>query len=145
MFLTFIFKYNKCVFTQDYGVEGSTHSDLQEAVDGHIESLDNEIAALRQYSNSEMKLSSYVWLCMTSKQLSTVSIINANNPSNVIKSFKVCSDHLLCIASVPGVSPNESTDDQQFDQLPKLPDNPKDYVVCVLTTVLAKIIRTFKI
>ncbi len=31
-----------------------------------------------------------------------VTVIDANNPAEVLDSFQVCSSHLLCIASVPG-------------------------------------------
>ena len=33
---------------------------------------------------------------------SKVTVIDANNPADVLESFHVCSSHLLCIASVPG-------------------------------------------
>ena len=31
-----------------------------------------------------------------------VSVLDANNPAEILDSFHVCSSHLLCIASVPG-------------------------------------------
>lgn len=56
----------------------------------------------REQSESERNLSSQVWLCTSTHTTSKVTIIDANNPSEIIDSFHICSSHLLCIASIPG-------------------------------------------
>lgn len=50
----------------------------------------------------EARLSSLVWICTSTHSISKVSVIDANNPADILQSFHVCSSHLLCIASVPG-------------------------------------------
>lgn len=50
----------------------------------------------------EQQLSSLVWICTSTHKMSRVTVVDANNPADVLKAFNVCSSHLLCIASVPG-------------------------------------------
>ncbi|OXA53198.1 JNK-interacting protein 3 [Folsomia candida] len=47
---------------------------------------------------------SHVWVCTATHSTSRVSIIDANRPAEILLSFEVCSSHLLCISSVPGIS-----------------------------------------
>nr|XP_018903223.1 PREDICTED: C-Jun-amino-terminal kinase-interacting protein 4 isoform X6 [Bemisia tabaci] len=47
-------------------------------------------------------LSSLVWICTSTHSVSKVTIIDANNPADILEAFNVCPSHLLCIASVPG-------------------------------------------
>ncbi|CAH0547259.1 unnamed protein product [Brassicogethes aeneus] len=70
-----------------------------------VESLDKELSNSREAALLETKLSSSVWICTTTKVASLVTIIDANNPAELLNSFGVCSNHILCIASVPGASP----------------------------------------
>ena len=60
------------------------------------ESLTAEAAA------ADQQLSSLVWICTSTHSISKVTVIDANNPADVLECFHVCSSHLLCIASVPG-------------------------------------------
>lgn len=50
----------------------------------------------------DSQLSSYVWICTSTHAASTVTVIDAKNPSEVLDSFPVCQTHLLCICSVQG-------------------------------------------
>ena len=54
----------------------------------------------------EQQLSSLVWICTSTHKMSRVTVVDANNPADVLKAFNVCQSHLLCIASVPGMCPN---------------------------------------
>lgn len=36
-----------------------------------------------------------------------MTVIDANNPAELLNSFGVCSNHILCIASVPGASASD--------------------------------------
>ena len=47
-------------------------------------------------------MSSLVWICTTTHSSSRVSVVDANNPADVLETFHVTSSHLLCISSVPG-------------------------------------------
>lgn len=53
-------------------------------------------------SDPDSQLSSYVWICTSTHVASTVTVIDAKNPSEVLDSFPVCQTHLLCICSVQG-------------------------------------------
>lgn len=55
-----------------------------------------------EFSNSEWEYSSLLWICSSAHGQSQVAVIDANNPSDVLDSFNVCSSHLLCIESIPG-------------------------------------------
>ena len=48
------------------------------------------------------QLSSLVWICTSTHSTSRVTVIDANNPGDILDSFRVSSTHLLCISSVPG-------------------------------------------
>lgn len=67
----------------------------------------------------ETKLSSLVWICTSTHAAGIVTVIDANNPAEILNSFGVCANHLLCIASVPGASP----DDYESDNDPTFAEN----------------------
>lgn len=46
----------------------------------------------------------------TSQCASLVTIIDANNPAELLNSFGVCSGHVMCISSVPGASLSDYED-----------------------------------
>lgn len=72
-----------------------------------LESLDKELNASKEAALLETKLSSLVWICTSTHAASIVTVIDANNPAEILNSFGVCANHLLCIASVPGASCND--------------------------------------
>lgn len=67
-----------------------------------ISKLDRELKENASSPSSDQLLSSHVWICTSTHSISKVTVIDANNPADVLESFHVCSSHLLCIASVPG-------------------------------------------
>jgi len=54
----------------------------------------------------EENISSLVWICTTLYNSSQVTVIDANNPGDILESFHATSSHVLCIASVPGKNNN---------------------------------------
>lgn len=46
--------------------------------------------------------SSLIWVCSSNERRSFATILDANNPNNILECFVVCSSHLLCVASVSG-------------------------------------------
>ena len=61
---------------------------------------------LKDAEHEQDNMSSLVWICTTTHNSSRVTVIDANNPADVLETFHVTSSHILCIASVPGkVSP----------------------------------------
>lgn len=67
-----------------------------------LDSLDKQITMAMESSDPDSQLSSYVWICTSTHAASTVTVIDAKNPSVVLDSFPVCQNHLLCICSVQG-------------------------------------------
>ncbi|CAI9734625.1 C-Jun-amino-terminal kinase-interacting protein 4-like isoform X8 [Octopus vulgaris] len=69
-----------------------------------IEKLNEELKEheknLKQTEKEQM--SSFVWICTSTQPSSRVTVIDANNPGDILETFKVTSSHILCIASVPG-------------------------------------------
>ena len=51
-------------------------------------------------------MSSLLWICTTKHNSSQITVIDANNPGQIIEAFHVSSSHILCIASVPGTCSN---------------------------------------
>ena len=62
-------------------------------------------------------LSSLVWICTSTHSISKVTVIDANNPADVLESFHVCSSHLLCISSVPGAKEDDYTVDEELNKV----------------------------
>ncbi|CAH1125243.1 unnamed protein product [Ceutorhynchus assimilis] len=79
--------------------------------ENEVESLETELSNSREGALLETKLSSIVWIVTTTQHESIVTVIDANNPAELLKSFTVCSEHVLCIGSVPGASPSDYDDD----------------------------------
>lgn len=67
-----------------------------------LDSLEKQITMAMESSDPDSQLSSYVWICTSTHAASTVTVIDAKNPSVVLDSFPVCQNHLLCICSVQG-------------------------------------------
>jgi hypothetical protein len=49
-----------------------------------------------------VRMSSLVWIVTSTHSSSRVTVIDANNPGDILESFHVTSSHILCISSVPG-------------------------------------------
>ena len=52
--------------------------------------------------DQDQNLSSFVWICTSTHSASTVTVIDAKNPAEVLDSFPICQTHLLCICTVMG-------------------------------------------
>lgn len=73
--------------------------------------MNRELDAGREAALLETKLSSLVWICTSTRAASIVTVIDANNPADILNSFGVCANHLMCIASVPGASLSDYEND----------------------------------
>ncbi|WKY00064.1 hypothetical protein Q1695_014720 [Nippostrongylus brasiliensis] len=76
--------------------------------------LENEISRARaldarESELSEWETSSVVWVGSSNQGKSHVAILDANNPNNVIETFRACESHLLCIKGVPGITEGDPT------------------------------------
>ncbi|KRT78535.1 hypothetical protein AMK59_8348 [Oryctes borbonicus] len=100
-------------------------------ISGEVESLEKEMNDIKEGALLETKLSSQVWICTSTHAAGIVTVIDANNPADILNSFGVCANHLLCIASVPGASPNdyeinEPNNIVAADNVAKEPSNPPE-------------------
>ncbi|CAG5124083.1 unnamed protein product, partial [Candidula unifasciata] len=67
---------------------------------------DNLLKELKEQelrAREEEQMSSMVWVCTANHDSSQVSVMDANNPADILETFSVSVSHILCIASVPGV------------------------------------------
>ncbi|XP_043671717.1 JNK-interacting protein 3 isoform X3 [Vespula pensylvanica] len=89
-----------------YAAEASETNTTKTEAEDAIEHLDNELQENEQRrleaEQLEQKLSSLVWICTSTQKMSKVTVIDANNPADILEVFSVCQGHLLSIASVPG-------------------------------------------
>jgi len=86
-----------------------------------ISKLDAEIkegeSLAQEAAEADQQLSSLVWICTSTHSISKVTVIDANNPADVLESFHVCSSHLLCIASVPGAKEDDYVVDDAMNKI----------------------------
>ncbi|XP_073975004.1 JNK-interacting protein syd isoform X5 [Rhodnius prolixus] len=85
-----------------------------------VEQLEKDIEdGERQRKESEEQLSSLVWICTSTRSVSYVTVIDANNPADILEAFSVCPSYLLCIASVPGACESDyRINDEDVDPTP---------------------------
>uniref|UniRef100_A0A0N4ZNU3 JNK-interacting protein n=1 Tax=Parastrongyloides trichosuri TaxID=131310 RepID=A0A0N4ZNU3_PARTI len=80
-----------------------------------VDELDYELKAhLKESRENEMltwESSSLVWICSSNERKSLVTILDANNPNNILETFNVCASHILCVATVPGVRESDYPND----------------------------------
>ncbi|KAG5677410.1 hypothetical protein PVAND_007170 [Polypedilum vanderplanki] len=73
-----------------------------EAPPSELDSLDKQMKLAMDQVNEDQQLSSFVWICTSTHAASTVTVIDAKNPAEVLDSFPICQTHLLCICTVMG-------------------------------------------
>jgi hypothetical protein len=67
-----------------------------------LETLDKQMKMAMDQVDQDQNLSSFVWICTSTHSASTVTVIDAKNPAEVLDSFPICQTHLLCICTVMG-------------------------------------------
>ncbi|KAK3757539.1 hypothetical protein RRG08_032707 [Elysia crispata] len=96
-----------------------------------VEKLDKELKdhekTVRDGSGEE-QMSSLVWVCTSTHEASRVSVIDANNPADVLETFRVSVSHILCIASIPGAMENDYPVAEEILNA-EAPELPKETVV----------------
>jgi len=101
------------VFYAAEAQETSNNRAKADGVEDAIEHLDKELQENEnrrlEAEQWEQQLSSLVWICTSTQKMSKVTVIDANNPADVLEVFNVCQGHLLCIASVPGAKESDYT------------------------------------
>lgn len=88
-----------------------TSNNAKTEAEDAVEHLDKELQENEnrrlEEERWEQQLSSLVWICTSTQKMSKVTVIDANNPADILKVFNVCQGHLLCIASVPGAKESD--------------------------------------
>ncbi|XP_019744206.1 sperm associated antigen 9a isoform X3 [Hippocampus comes] len=78
---------------------------------GSLDHLEQENKVRDQEKVEELilqdELSSRVWLCASTHSSTKVLVVDAAQPSDLVDSFYACNTHVVCIASVPGVSESD--------------------------------------
>merc|ERR1711892_499415 len=101
--------------------EGNHDKEQVHSSEDEISKLDAELkegASIgKEALESDQHLSSLVWICTSTHSISKVTVIDANNPADVLESFHVCSSHLLCIASVPGAKEDDYVVDDAMNKI----------------------------
>ncbi|XP_018406003.1 PREDICTED: JNK-interacting protein 3 isoform X1 [Cyphomyrmex costatus] len=94
-----------------YAAEAQETSNAKTEAEDAVEHLDKELQESEnrrlEAERWEQQLSSLVWICTSTQKMSKVTVIDANNPADVLEVFNVCQGHLLCIASVPGAKESD--------------------------------------
>ncbi|XP_011877297.1 PREDICTED: JNK-interacting protein 3 isoform X2 [Vollenhovia emeryi] len=94
-----------------YAAEAQETSNAKAEAEDAVEHLDKELQESEnrrlEAERWEQQLSSLVWICTSTQKMSKVTVIDANNPADVLEVFNVCQGHLLCIASVPGAKESD--------------------------------------
>ncbi|XP_016768195.1 JNK-interacting protein 3 isoform X6 [Apis mellifera] len=88
--------------------------DAIEHLDKELQENENQRVEAEQL---EQHLSSLVWICTSTQKMSKVTVIDANNPADILEVFSVCQGHLLCIASVPGAKESDYTQAMNEDSI----------------------------
>lgn len=101
-----------------YAAEARESNEKTEPEDA-VEHLDKELQESEQRrleaEKLEEQLSSLVWICTSTQKMSKVTVIDANNPADILEVFNVCESHLLCIASVPGAKESDYVQSTEGD------------------------------
>ena len=104
-----------------YAAEAQETTTVKGEVEDAVEHLDKELQEHEQRrleaERLEQQLSSLVWICTSTQKMSKVTVIDANNPADILEVFNVCQSHLLCIASVPGAKESDyaqNSEDSSF-------------------------------
>ncbi|XP_043278658.1 JNK-interacting protein 3 isoform X3 [Venturia canescens] len=104
-----------------YAAEARETINAKAEVEDAVEHLDKELQENEQRrleaERLEQQLSSLVWICTSTQKMSKVTVIDANNPADILEVFNVCQSHLLCIASVPGAKESDyaqNSEDSSF-------------------------------
>ncbi|XP_026812743.1 JNK-interacting protein 3 isoform X3 [Rhopalosiphum maidis] len=101
----------------------SKNSEFQTTIDESLEmkKLDEELKEnSRTNVESELVLSSLIWICTTTNNNTKVVIIDANKPDIVLETFHIsCQAHIGCIASVPGALENDYVDNDVINCEPE--------------------------
>ncbi|KAK7485929.1 hypothetical protein BaRGS_00022795, partial [Batillaria attramentaria] len=102
--------------------------DRQGETKDEIDKLDKELKDHEKSVKDQEQLSSLVWICTSQHNSTRVNVIDANNPGDILDSFRVSSAHILCIASIPGAMESDYPVAEEVLKA-EAPELPKETVV----------------
>ncbi|XP_065348363.1 JNK-interacting protein 3 isoform X5 [Cloeon dipterum] len=118
-------------YSSDSQAEGKKTDEPSSEMDKLDMELQENQKASKEAQQMETLLSSLVWICTSTHTTSRVTVLDANNPADILESFTVCNSHLLCITSVPGAKESDYPDElgNSTEASPeKPPPEPKEPV-----------------
>ncbi|XP_061741044.1 sperm associated antigen 9a isoform X5 [Nerophis ophidion] len=123
-----------------FGCRTSIQSELPKQMKGSHSSLDHLEQENKEQDKVEQKedlilqdeMSSRVWVCTSTHSSTKVLVVDAAQPSDLIDSFYACNTHIVCIASVPGVS---ESDYPAGEEVPQDVDSSQGDVVSLAGSV----------
>ncbi|XP_069129941.1 C-Jun-amino-terminal kinase-interacting protein 4-like isoform X19 [Argopecten irradians] len=97
-------------------VNDAEKSSKKDATKDEVERLNQELKDHEKNIKDTEKeqLSSFVWICTQTSTCSRVSVIDANNPGDILETFRVSTSPILCIASVAGALESDYTVDEEI-------------------------------
>ncbi|XP_050703532.1 C-Jun-amino-terminal kinase-interacting protein 4-like isoform X5 [Eriocheir sinensis] len=120
------------------GETETTHVRPSDEIDRLDQELKEGERERREGELLEQSLSSLVWICTSTHSISKVTVIDANNPADILESFHVCSSHLLCIASVPGAKESDYEVDDDINKASEESLNNNSSTTNTTTTTTTK-------
>ncbi|KDR19135.1 JNK-interacting protein 3 isoform X3 [Zootermopsis nevadensis] len=117
------------------GMEKGEGEMPEKTTGSEVDDLDQELRKgeklCRESQELERQLSSLVWICTSTHAASKVTVIDANNPADILESFSVCSSYLLCIASVPGAQEGDYSESDMEVNNKEMTEQQEKEVSCV--------------
>uniref|UniRef100_A0A1Q3G3V7 JNK-interacting protein 3 n=1 Tax=Culex tarsalis TaxID=7177 RepID=A0A1Q3G3V7_CULTA len=122
-----------CMVGKSVFYSSKTDTKITEVIDRDREnnSIERQLTSFDKYIQSDHELSSFIWICTSTHSASTITVIDAKNPAEVLESFPVCQNHLLCICTVPGALEKdyailENSEVSKAGETLENPGNPPD-------------------
>ncbi|KAL4230890.1 MAP-kinase scaffold [Mactra antiquata] len=90
-----------------------------------VDKLDQQLKDHENNLKEKVDLSSFVWICTSTHTQSNASVIDANNPGDILETFRVSTTPILCIASVPGALESDYPVDEDILKAESYPQYPE--------------------
>ncbi|XP_033112095.1 C-Jun-amino-terminal kinase-interacting protein 4-like [Anneissia japonica] len=117
--------------------------------ESEVDKLDEELkqAKKEQEECQKNNLSSLVWICTSTQAVGKVTVVDANQPQNILDSFPVSDSYVLCICSVPGALESdypsiEETEATTEDEKEKASDSKEEDKFGTVTLVSVSVPST---
>lgn len=123
----------ECVVGKNISYSSNTNTYITDVINNVNNSAEGSLTSFEKQLKSDHALSSFVWICTSTHTASTISVIDAKNPAEILESFPICQNHLLCICTVPGAQEKdymilENSEVTKAGETLTNPGNPPDNI-----------------